>query len=556
MLATPLRRVLLGFCAAVAVTAAQAGAAQAAGGLTWTKPASIDTTGSLQAVACGTQSLCVAVDHSGHALITTDADAEAPAWSAPATVDGARSLLGVSCVLSEFCVAVDELGDAVTTTEPSAEDPAWSNPANIDGFIPTSISCASTALCAEAGAAGTIAITDDPTAPTPVWTSAKIDSTIVLNSISCPSTSLCVAVDAEGHALTTTDPTEASPTWSGPADIDSTNFLTGVSCASASLCVAVDHAGNALISRDPSNASPAWTTLAGIDTKSPDGVSCAPGPLCVAVDIEGNAVLTTDAASEAPTWSMPSAIDEGEYLAAVACPVATLCVAVGGSHAVFGHLDSPANVTPPTLSGHAVEGRTLAATSGSWSGSPGVFEYQWQRCKASCVNVAGAVGHTYTLTNADIGARIRVVVTAFNGAGGSPSSSNELGPVLPSVAHLKASLQRQIVPHGKAARIRSLRRTHAYPMPFVSLSGGRLAVDWYLLPKGGRLAAAASRPVLVAAGTATFAGARVVKVEVRLTAAGKRLFAKSSRRTLTVRAKLMPHGEAAVVAQARFTPEP
>ena len=59
----------------------------------------------------------------------------------------------------------------------------------------------------------------------------------------------------------------------------------------------------------------------------------------------------------------------------------------------------PANSSPPTISGSPVDGQTLTASPGNWTGSPApTFSYQWKRCDSSglnCVNIA-ATSSTYT----------------------------------------------------------------------------------------------------------------------------------------------------------------
>jgi hypothetical protein len=82
---------------------------------------------------------------------------------------------------------------------------------------------------------------------------------------------------------------------------------------------------------------------------------------------------------------------------------------------------APANTGPPTISGAAVKGNTLSATSGSWSGTaPITFAYSWRRCDsngADCAAIGGATAATYTIGDSDVDRRLRVEVTATNGDG-------------------------------------------------------------------------------------------------------------------------------------------
>ncbi len=44
----------------------------------------------------------------------------------------------------------------------------------------------------------------------------------------------------------------------------------------------------------------------------------------------------------------------------------------------------PSNTAPPTISGTLVDGQTLTASTGSWSGSPPLtYGYQWELCNSS-----------------------------------------------------------------------------------------------------------------------------------------------------------------------------
>jgi len=76
----------------------------------------------------------------------------------------------------------------------------------------------------------------------------------------------------------------------------------------------------------------------------------------------------------------------------------------------------PVNTAAPTISGTAQEASTLTASTGSWTGSPTSYAYQWQDCSSLlCSNISGATGSSYTLRASDIGDTIDVVVTAANG---------------------------------------------------------------------------------------------------------------------------------------------
>jgi len=87
----------------------------------------------------------------------------------------------------------------------------------------------------------------------------------------------------------------------------------------------------------------------------------------------------------------------------------------------------PTNTSPPTISGNAVKGYTLTAGPGTWSGTaPITYTNQWRRCDgggANCADVAGATGSTYVLGPADVGATMRVTVTATNAVGTSSAVS-------------------------------------------------------------------------------------------------------------------------------------
>jgi hypothetical protein len=101
-----------------------------------------------------------------------------------------------------------------------------------------------------------------------------------------------------------------------------------------------------------------------------------------------------------------------------------LSAAQTANHHALGR--APANTSPPTVSGVARDGEQLTASPGAWTDSQASHQYQWRRCASgggSCQDVAGATGQTYSLGYADVGATIRVAVTATNAAGSGTASS-------------------------------------------------------------------------------------------------------------------------------------
>ena len=89
---------------------------------------------------------------------------------------------------------------------------------------------------------------------------------------------------------------------------------------------------------------------------------------------------------------------------------------------------APANRKAPTISGTARVGQQLGATSGAWSGTaPMIFAYAWQRCDLNGANCAttGRTGAAYSLSTADLGHMMRLVVQAQNSMGQASATSTQ-----------------------------------------------------------------------------------------------------------------------------------
>ena len=110
----------------------------------------------------------------------------------------------------------------------------------------------------------------------------------------------------------------------------------------------------------------------------------------------------------------------------------------------------PVDNSPPQLTGTPTKGETLELAAGGWSGKYLTFTYQWQRCDAQGADCAPIPGETvvtqlrtveYTLGQADVGARLRVAVTAANPAGSATAFSNPT-PVVADTGYAAGTIGR------------------------------------------------------------------------------------------------------------------
>ncbi len=165
----------------------------------------------------------------------------------------------------------------------------------------------------------------------------------------------------------------------------------------------------------------AWNGVAGLalayrwERCAPGGTGCAAIP-----------GATTPAYTAGP-------LDVGSSLRAV------VSASAAGSPATDAATTASAPVAPratvlPAVDGAARDGATLTATSGGWNGAAGLaFSYRWLRCDAAgagCVDLAGTSA-SYTATAADVGATLRVRVTADANGGRASSVSVATAVVAP-----------------------------------------------------------------------------------------------------------------------------
>ena len=138
----------------------------------------------------------------------------------------------------------------------------------------------------------------------------------------------------------------------------------------------------------------------------------------------------------------------------------------------------PALAKAPSISGTAEVEEALGADHGGWEGAE-TYAYQWQRCgtgseSTECANIPGATGASYSATYDDVGASLRVAVSA-TAAGGTAiaisAPSEEIQPAL-EPGREEDSLTNLTLPElsGKAEELQTLSATSGSWHSYLSIS--------------------------------------------------------------------------------------
>jgi hypothetical protein len=239
-------------------------------------------------------------------------------------------------------------------------------------------------------------------------------------------------------------------------------------------------------------------------------------------------------------------------LAALAV-LSVLAAAPAGAPAASGYPGVLENDTSPAISGDVAVGGTAVASAGDWSGQgPIAYAYQWQDCNSACASIPGATAGSYSPAVADLGGRLRVIVTASNASTSYAVVSSPSVAVAPASAQVQASVSAQLMPHdGTLAVAIGLQTKRGYRLAFNAPVSGAVTVDWY---RGalGQLPAGRHRPVLVATGSIQIRRPGPTTVPIHTTTRGRALVRRSRSLQLTALATLVPTQSPAISAMAAF----
>jgi hypothetical protein len=553
-------------------------------------PTTIDSS-SLIAVACPLTSQCTAVDRNGQAVTFNPAS---PGTPTPITIDSgfmignstvSAALSGLACPSASRCIAVDFGGQVVEGDPTSAA--TWSGIVLPGANRLTAVACSSSAQCVTVdevgqGFVGTAPVPSNAGPPTIAGTATQGQTlTETHGSWSNSPASFAdqwEACDSSGGACSPIAGATGQTYVLGAADVGHTlRVQETASNANGSSSPASSVQSAVVLPLAPSNVG--LPTIAGTATQgqtltethgtwtgSPTGFTYQwkdcdnSGSACAAIagaagetyaltaaDV-GHTIRVQETAANAGGSSSPASSTQSGVVQA---PPATAT--------------APTDASLPTITGNATVGATLSTSTGMWTGTaPISYAYQWQRCNPGCTNIAGATGASYTLSTVDVGAQVRVVITATNSSGSAAAASASsttvaaIAATAPTPAQITALLLTEITPTGKAAAIAALLKAGGDTISFKALSAGTALVYWYYVPAGAHIAKAKPKAQVVASGRLTFAAAGTAKLKIKLTAAGKTLLKREKSGhakllKLTAKATFTPAGRAAIVTTKTFT---
>lgn len=274
----------------------------------------------LSGVSCANRGRCVAVGGANGARPFA-LSWNGRRWRATKAIPAANTLSGISCPAAATCMAVGHTG-ALGNQRGSGLAELWNGQAWRGLSMP-----------AVTGAQG-----------------------VRLSSVACPSATSCIAVgsyvsSAAGNPLGT-----LAEAWDGtgwrvlampPAGSVGSSALSGVSCRTPSSCLAVGFDNFVQGSSEDALAErwdgQSWQVTAaavpaGAEASSLAGVSCGSTGRCMAVGSYVGAVAGRGSSTLAEQWNGsawqlelgPSPYNDLNQLAAVSCPAAANCTAVGG----------------------------------------------------------------------------------------------------------------------------------------------------------------------------------------------------------------------------------
>ncbi len=348
---------------------------EARSGTSWTDQSTPTPSGEmaseLDGVSCASSASCVAVGRTENksGVVAMSESWNGSSWSLLPTanpVSGSlATLYAVSCPTSTTCVAVGSYTNTSNVTVPISEvwnGSSWSLktaaiPSGSNGTSLLSIACTASNSCTAVGyyfgAAGidTVAESWNGTSWTVRSTPALSGSSFAqLDSVACTAANTCESVGVYSNSMGVELPLAES--WNGtkwsaqsiPTPASGTGALVSVSCTATSQCTAVGNAADDELTLAERWNGTNWSAqstpnVSGSQSNSLYSVSCTSSTACTVVGEystpKGDTTATLGEFWDGTTWAITSTPNDHlastNELAAIACPLATSCLAVGSA---------------------------------------------------------------------------------------------------------------------------------------------------------------------------------------------------------------------------------
>jgi serine/threonine protein kinase len=346
--------------------------------LTWSMtggPQDANGSISFRDVSCTSPSSCVGIGstYDAGALVPFAAQWNGRSWHLLSAPPGSSDPSGISCVTARWCMVVEGAGgnDSLIWNGSTWRAGHVPVPAGTNGSI-VNVQCTSTTWCIGVGSY-LVPDAEANTALAEVWNGtgwAIMPSpglpgkSVTLSGITCTSRGECIAVGerqpaGDGNSGNVTSyfvQRLSKGSWKVMSTPTSQGYgtLESISCVSPNSCVAV---GNTYAGDTDEPSALLWdgTRWSPDAVMNPsgggilEGVACVPGGRCTAVgtiDLSGvtrNVIVVEHGVH----WTVAKTSNHGaidDALAAISCPSATSCVAVGsfgdgptGSMSLYGH---------------------------------------------------------------------------------------------------------------------------------------------------------------------------------------------------------------------------
>jgi subtilisin family serine protease len=198
-------------------------------------------------------------------------------------------------------------------------------------------------------------------------------------------------------------------------------------------------------------AAPGYLILSTVSPEWPFPYEVMSGTSMASPAVAGAAALLHAVSPGATPTQLRAALRHGQprdLLVGIHDPAARAQTSVGSgtelhlpsSLAAIAAMSAPPTMTSaPRVTGEPRVGHELRAWRGRWKGNATTFSFRWQRAgTGGYEDVPGATRQTYTVQPADLGRRLRVLVTASPNPGAFSSSPTE--SVGPASEHERAVL--------------------------------------------------------------------------------------------------------------------